>query len=457
MRNQASRAIFGASSIKLVIVGFTAVMLAGCSDSIERFSANYSNPSDTDPVYTASIPQVKHKYIAPAYRAPQRVADAGSTASEAIVQSPIAAAPVAKAPVYDYAKSYAKTYKKPQIADAGPVAPAPIYVKPKYRAPVIQNDADTEVIADSSATTAPLASKPHNLSLKKPLLVNAPVKKTLAPVQPQVAVAEEDPVPPEPKDIPKKSNQVAVAKGDTLFSLGRKFNVSPFAIAEANGLPKNKALPIGKLITIPTKSVTVAKVAPKAPEAADTADAATDAGKTDVAQTPTKKPVLALLKEQTEKIADTAPAPVKPVAIAAAPSAATPSDAQLTMRWPVRGKVISGFGSKPNGMKNEGINIAVPEGTSVQAAEGGVVAYAGNELKGYGNLVLIRHANGYVTAYAHTKEILVKKGATVKRGDVIAKSGATGAVQSPQLHFEVRKGATAMDPNTFLNSASAAN
>ena len=127
------------------------------------------------------------------------------------------------------------------------------------------------------------------------------------------------------------------------------------------------------------------------------------------------------------------------------------------MRWPARGKIISGFGSKPNGMKNEGINIAMPEGTNVQAAEGGVVAYAGNELKGYGNLVLVRHPGGYVTAYAHTSQILVKKGDTVKRGDVIAKSGSTGAVQSPQLHFEVRKGATALDPSTFLNSTSASN
>ena len=127
------------------------------------------------------------------------------------------------------------------------------------------------------------------------------------------------------------------------------------------------------------------------------------------------------------------------------------------MRWPVRGKVISGFGPKTNGLKNEGINIAVPEGTSVRAADGGVVAYAGNELKGYGNLVLIRHDNGYVTAYAHAKELFVKRGDTVKRGDVIAKAGQTGSVSSPQLHFEVRKGATALDPMKFLSSATASN
>jgi murein DD-endopeptidase MepM/ murein hydrolase activator NlpD len=122
-------------------------------------------------------------------------------------------------------------------------------------------------------------------------------------------------------------------------------------------------------------------------------------------------------------------------------------------RWPVRGRVISGFGPLTNGQSNDGVNLSVPEGTSVRAAEDGVVAYAGNELKGYGNLVLIRHANGFVTAYAHASELLVKRGDTVRRGQVIAHSGATGSVTSPQLHFEIRKGSTPVDPMTYLPGA----
>jgi murein DD-endopeptidase MepM/ murein hydrolase activator NlpD len=129
----------------------------------------------------------------------------------------------------------------------------------------------------------------------------------------------------------------------------------------------------------------------------------------------------------------------------------------LAFRWPVKGRVISEYGTKPNGLRNEGINISVPEGTGIRAAEGGIVAYAGNELKGYGNLVLIRHEGGWVTAYAHNRELFVKRGDTVRRGDVIAKAGQTGSVTSPQLHFEVRKGATAVDPMRFLNSATAWN
>ena len=112
----------------------------------------------------------------------------------------------------------------------------------------------------------------------------------------------------------------------------------------------------------------------------------------------------------------------------------------------MRGRVIAGFGPRVNGQQNDGINIALPEGTPIKAAEDGVVAYAGSELRGYGNLVLIRHSNGYVTAYAHTQELMVKRGDTIKRGQVIAKSGQTGNIDSPQLHFEIRKGPTPVDP-----------
>jgi len=145
---------------------------------------------------------------------------------------------------------------------------------------------------------------------------------------------------------------------------------------------------------------------------------------------------------------------VTPAADAQAPTSSVKGTAQTaapTFRWPVHGKVIAGFGPRPNGQQNDGINVAVPENTPVKAAEDGVVAYAGSELKGYGNLVLVRHSNGYVTAYAHAKELLVKRGDPIKRGQVIAKSGQTGNVDAPQLHFEVRKGPSPQDPMPMLN------
>jgi murein DD-endopeptidase MepM/ murein hydrolase activator NlpD len=134
---------------------------------------------------------------------------------------------------------------------------------------------------------------------------------------------------------------------------------------------------------------------------------------------------------------------------AAAPLTGAQADAAGVtpeFRWPARGRIIQGFAAGGN----DGINIAVPEGTSVKAAESGVVAYAGNELKGYGNLILIRHPNGFVTAYANNKELEVKRGDTVKRGQIIAKSGQSGNVSTPQLHFELRKGSTPVDPTSYL-------
>ena len=135
-------------------------------------------------------------------------------------------------------------------------------------------------------------------------------------------------------------------------------------------------------------------------------------------------------------------APTGNLAAVASSSASEPGQ----FRWPARGRIIQGF--KAGG--NDGINIALPEGTSVRAAEDGKVAYAGSALKGYGNLVLIRHPNGFVTAYANNGELDVKSGDVVKRGQVIAKSGQTGDVSTPQLHFELRKGQTPVDPTNYL-------
>ena len=119
--------------------------------------------------------------------------------------------------------------------------------------------------------------------------------------------------------------------------------------------------------------------------------------------------------------------------------------------WPVHGSIASGFGPKPGGLHNDGINIAAPEGTPVVAAQAGTVAYAGNELKGFGNLILIRHANGWVTAYAHLASMSVKKGDAVKAGQGIGAVGQTGTIDSPQLHFELRHGKDAVDPTGKLS------
>lgn len=133
-----------------------------------------------------------------------------------------------------------------------------------------------------------------------------------------------------------------------------------------------------------------------------------------------------------------------------APSQGEGSVAGSKLRWPVAGKIVGAFGPRPDGTHNDGVNVAAPLGTDVHAAESGVVAYAGDELKGYGNLVLIRHDNGWVTAYAHADEIMVKRGDRIKRGQVIAKAGRTGQVDQPQVHFELRQGQKPVDPTPFM-------
>jgi murein DD-endopeptidase MepM/ murein hydrolase activator NlpD len=222
-----------------------------------------------------------------------------------------------------------------------------------------------------------------------------------------------------------------VAPGETLHSIARQYGTSALALAKANNIPPDTMVKVGERIVIPGLHAAAAAV-PVAPRGEGTL------GSIATADSP-----------HSARLA----APVAPERQQSAVKTAEPAGSLPSFRWPVRGRIIAAFGPKPNGLQNDGINLAVPEGTPVKAAEDGVIAYAGNELKGYGNLVLVRHSDGFVTAYANASEILVKKGDPVKRGQVIAKSGQTGNVTSPQLHFEIRKGATPVDPAQYLNGA----
>jgi len=225
-----------------------------------------------------------------------------------------------------------------------------------------------------------------------------------------------------------------VRSGDTLMNVARRNGITVSALARANHLQTSSQLSVGDRLTIPGgHSAAVANVAP--------------AQNTQPRTMPVEKVSAPV------KVASVGPVQTASVAKEEPRVAETPvkaAEAMPAFRWPVRGRVIAGFGSKPNGTQNDGINLAVPEGTPIKAADDGVVAYAGNELKGYGNLVLIRHSNGFVSAYAHASELMVKRGDSIKRGQVIAHAGQTGSVTSPQLHFEIRKGSTPVDPTQYL-------
>jgi len=253
-----------------------------------------------------------------------------------------------------------------------------------------------------------------------------------APAMPSAA-----PVGPPRTALAPGSSVHVVAPGETLHSIARKYGKPVLVLAKANNIAPDTMVRVGERITIPGGAST--------PVAAAAAPAA--------APVPRNEPPVGSMAAAESPHSARLAAPVAPDADEAGAKAGETGGSAAGFRWPVRGRVIAGFGPKPNGLQNDGINLAVPEGTPVKAADDGVVAYAGNELKGYGNLVLVRHSNGFVTAYAHASEIMVKRGDAVKRGQVIAKSGQTGSVTSPQLHFEIRKGATPVDPSQYLNGA----
>jgi murein DD-endopeptidase MepM/ murein hydrolase activator NlpD len=139
----------------------------------------------------------------------------------------------------------------------------------------------------------------------------------------------------------------------------------------------------------------------------------------------------------------------KPVPDAPTPLPAV-TGAAPRWRWPVPGRVISGFGPKPGGRFNDGVNLKATAGEPVRAAGDGVVAYAGDAIAGFGNLLLIKHADGWVTAYGHNEALLVARGVRVKAGEVVARAGQSGAVSEPQLHFELRRGRTPLDPARLI-------
>jgi murein DD-endopeptidase MepM/ murein hydrolase activator NlpD len=246
-------------------------------------------------------------------------------------------------------------------------------------------------------------------------------------------------------------NVHVVAPGESLIGIARRYGTTLGTLAKLNNIQPYTKVNIGDRITVPGYRRTAA-VAPRPQVTRPAPQPALPQVAAPVEQPrPAQPRVIAIDKAssmpaQTARIATPEPVKTETVVASAEPTGAMPS-----FRWPVHGRVISGFGAKANGTQNDGINLAVPEGTPVKAAEDGVVAYAGNELKGYGNLVLVRHANGYVSAYANAKELLVKRGDTIKRGQVIAHAGQTGNVTSPQLHFEIRKGSTPVDPTKYLS------
>lgn len=244
--------------------------------------------------------------------------------------------------------------------------------------------------------------------------------------------------------------QHIVRPGETLYSISRLYGVDISTLARLNHLeaPYYAKLDVALIIPPPNEGSQVAAAhpppSPVPPPPSASAEGAAPAAASAVPLPPVK-PV--------RRPPDAPPEPAAAQASQPAQAAALPPPPPPGRKgfvWPVEGRVVGGYGEGPGGIHNDGINIAAPLGTPVLAAEDGVVAYTGNELRGYGNLVLVKHADGWMTAYAHNGAVLVKRGDTVKRGQPIARVGATGAVTEPQLHFEMRRGTRALDPTEYL-------
>ncbi len=240
-----------------------------------------------------------------------------------------------------------------------------------------------------------------------------------------------------------------VRSGDTLYEISRLFGVNQSEIARTNNLRSPYTLYPGQNLRLPS----AARVAPKiatvrpstsAPQRSSSSSHSASSSSSVASSAKTNKssaPKSSMAKSSTASSKPSSPTK----------TASIPKRSSSKFGWPLRGKLVSSFGPKKNGLHNDGINISAPKGTPVRAAENGVVVYAGSALKGSGNLILLRHDGQWMTAYAHMDGLMAKKGDTIRRGQTIGTVGSSGSVSTPQLHFEVRRGTEALNPKNYLD------
>ncbi|BCM84599.1 hypothetical protein mvi_30600 [Methylobacterium indicum] len=410
----------------------------GANDSLNQMSTRFGVPAaailQANGLSSAAQVTAGRQIVIPVYHAGGAAMSARTVPPAPRMQ--VAEARPAETRAPEPVRRVAEVAPRPEPVRAEPARREP---EPARKAPVRPGQAEAKPVAPAAAERAAKLNlrKPEPREEEERVASKSQAKATAkvaarqqdddedekAAVKPKAAKVEAR--KPEPKVEHKPEPKVAEKAKPEVKKVAELHKPEPTKIeAKAETKPEPKK---------PEPKPVEAKAEIKKPEPKKVAEA-----KPEPKPEPAKPVKVAALPE---KAPEPAPAPAPAVAPAA-------PDPQSTFRWPARGRVINGYGSSGN----EGINIAVPEGTPVKAAEEGTVAYAGSDVKGYGKLVLVRHANGYVSAYAHNGEIDVRPGEKVKRGQTIAKSGASGNVTSPQLHFEIRKGATPVDPMPHLAS-----
>lgn len=277
--------------------------------------------------------------------------------------------------------------------------------------------------------------EPYNLSVGQKVLLRSANTKTEIPnviSTEKVAEIKQQQASVAHATTRVNLSEITVEKGDTLYSLSRKYEIPVNDLAVLNKLNAPFALSVGQKLKVPqlNKTVKSDKVITGPIKVAETTS-----GQKDV-----KSKETVVVKNEPKKISSD---PQKQL-----PKISARSSAKFS--WPVRGKILSQYGAKNGGLFNDGINISAPIGTAVKSAENGVVAYAGNEVKGMGNLIIVQHSDGWMTIYAHLDSMNVKRGTKLSVGQIIGKIGETGKVSQPQLHFEIRKGTKAYNPVNYL-------
>lgn len=325
----------------------------------------------------------------------------------------------------------------------------PVQTRPE---PVVQNEPDLPQAVPSRSSE--ISAQPLS-----------PQPASPQPLQPAAA----------PTDTPSR---ITVKKGDTLFSLSEQYSVPLHSMISANGLEPPYTLSIGQVLNVPQPEMHVVKAGETLNEIAAKynidppslllLNRLSSAGGLQPGQAlmlPADEPMRRVTSVSRRASTTTSSSAASSSSASASTDTSTPTPERTTppargvqirqakFDWPIQGRILSAFGPKSQGLQNDGVNIAAEAGDPVRAAGDGVIVYAGNELAGYGELLLVEHDGGWITAYAHNRALNVKEGDRVSRGQVIAEAGQTGSVDTPQVHFEVRQGVSPVDPMQYLPTA----
>lgn len=458
------------------------LLLAGCSADVTRFDGAFGLTETPAATHASSRRPSSRPIMTEAPLSSAGGAyDTASPAAGPDRSIQVAALPdTPRIPAQQTNSPDVPAYAPPPLPPARTVAPvAPSNPPPAPRVAVSGRTIEVQ----SGDTISGLARK-HNVSIADLMSANnlrspaiKPGQQLVLPGQGRAPVAVRPAAAPAPAPDARRSWTAShtVKSGESLYAIARQHGVKAEELQKANAITDVHRVRPGTVLKVPgaASAPAPADVAQAAPERERTSSPAPapsrHATRATEAVAPTRAPEaiaggsepsrpriingpgtqVAAASDPRDSVTDAAPLapPAEPAGVApASPKAGGPNK----LRWPVRGKIVSGFGRLPDGTHNDGVNIQVPAGTDVLAAEAGVVAYAGNEVKGYGNLVLVRHDNGWVTAYAHNDMLLVQRGDRVRRGQPVGKAGKTGSVDSPQLHFELRQGSKPVDPVPFM-------